>query len=325
MNRLLEWCRKSLNIHPFDLMKVRLRSQVLDVTARFKGRIDCLTQTWKKEGIRGLYRMRGLPSPIVGAMAENATPFWSYTELQNAIRVFSKQPASQGLSLDQFAVAGAGAGFVTSFVLTPIELVKCKMQVQMLMEFGVSLAQAAGAPSPASSSAALPHSFLSTPGSSLPHKLPGPIAVLTSVIRTYGFRGLWLGQTATMIRETGGGAAWFASKEAVATLLLKRRHVKDKKELHAWESAVSGACAGVAYNVALFPADTVKSAIQTEAELRPRAAGEPAPTFLSTFRAMYRAQGIQGLYGGCGITVARAVPSSAIIFLIYDGLSRRFG
>lgn len=43
--------------HPFDLTKVRLQSQVLDSTARFNGPIDCLMQTWTKEGIRGLYRV----------------------------------------------------------------------------------------------------------------------------------------------------------------------------------------------------------------------------------------------------------------------------
>ena len=204
---------------------------------------------------------------------------------------------------------------------TPIELVKCKMQVQMLMAPGVSPAQAAAL------SAAPPATALPTATSgAVPHKLPGPISVLMSVLRESGVRGLWLGQTATLIRETGGGAAWFASKEAVATLLLASRGVAahDKRELHAWESAISGAAAGVAYNVALFPADTVKSAMQTEAELRPRARGEPGPTFVGTFRAMYAAQGMKGLYAGCGITVARAVPSSALIFLIYDGLSKRY-
>jgi mitochondrial ornithine carrier protein len=43
--------------HPFDLCKVRLQSQVLDDTARFTGPLDCLATTWKKEGIRGLYRV----------------------------------------------------------------------------------------------------------------------------------------------------------------------------------------------------------------------------------------------------------------------------
>ena len=44
--------------HPFDLTKVRLQSQVLDAQARFSGPLDCLTQTYRNEGIRGLYRVR---------------------------------------------------------------------------------------------------------------------------------------------------------------------------------------------------------------------------------------------------------------------------
>ena len=44
--------------HPFDLTKVRLQSQVLDNAPRYKGPIDCLTKTWKHEGLRGLYRVR---------------------------------------------------------------------------------------------------------------------------------------------------------------------------------------------------------------------------------------------------------------------------
>jgi ornithine carrier protein len=103
------------------------------------------------------------------------------------------------------------------------------------------------------------------------------------------------------------------------------RHTLSKKDLSAWELAAAGACAGIAYNVSLFPADTVKSAIQTEEELRPRAPGAPRPTFLGTFVSMYKAQGIRGLYAGMGVTVARSAPSSAMIFLIYDGLNKYFG
>ncbi|KAH9941230.1 mitochondrial carrier [Epithele typhae] len=277
--------------HPFDLTKVRLQAQVLDATARFSGPLDCLAQTWRKEGVRGLYR--GLPAPIVGAMAENATLFWTYTEIQNTLRWSLGTP---DLSLRQLACAGAGAGAVTSFVLTPIELVKCKMQVQMLI----------------------------APTSSAP--LPGPLAVLAGVVRDTGLRGLWLGHTGTLLRETGGGAAWFAAKEGVAGVLLRRRGLAPtaRGELRAWESAAAGACAGVAYNVALFPADTVKSAMQTEAELRGPRAGGGRATFAGTARDMWRKGGLRGLYAGCGITVARAVPSSALIFIIYDGLSKRF-
>lgn len=182
----------------------------------------------------------------------------------------------------------------------------------------------------------------SAPGNSVPRVLPGPISVLVSVIRTTGLRGLWLGHTGTLIRETGGTAAWFGTKEYVASLLLARRlrlepsdasaapSTASPTELRPWESAVSGACAGAAFNLALFPADTVKSAMQTAEELRPTVkmpggVEPPRPTFLGTFKAMYRAQGIRGLYAGCGITVARSIPSSAIIFLLYDGLKKHFG
>ncbi|TFK67587.1 mitochondrial carrier [Pluteus cervinus] len=304
--------------HPFDLTKVRLQSQVLDKKARFNGPIDCLTKTWQNEGVRGLYR--GLPAPIVGAMVENASLFLTYREFQNLIQYVNHRPASEKPSLPELALAAAGAGAVTSFFLTPIELVKCKMQVQMLVNPPTHITK--------------------------PHTLPGPISVLLSVIRTTGFRGLWLGHTGTFIRESGGTAAWFTTKEFVASLLVARRTPEggppppsnQRVQLKAWESALSGAIAGAAFNFALFPADTVKSAMQTEAELRPTrlsptptAPGAkpppppPPPSFFRTFGAMYKAQGIRGLYAGCGITVARAIPSSGMIFLIYDGLSKRFG
>lgn len=48
--------------YPFDLAKVRLQSQLLapvsDTQKRFNGPMDCLKQTWKEEGFRGLYRVR---------------------------------------------------------------------------------------------------------------------------------------------------------------------------------------------------------------------------------------------------------------------------
>lgn len=119
--------------HPFDLTKVRLQSQVLDSSARFAGPIDCLVKTWKNEGIAGLYRVstllvhsqayminsfaQGLPAPIVGAMVENASLFLSYRELQNLIRRVTHEPESHQLALPQLALAAAGSGAITSFLL----------------------------------------------------------------------------------------------------------------------------------------------------------------------------------------------------------------
>ena len=50
-------------------------------------------------------------------MAENATLFWTYTEIQHAMRWWLAMTPAQQLSLSQLACAGAGAGALTSFVL----------------------------------------------------------------------------------------------------------------------------------------------------------------------------------------------------------------
>lgn len=169
-------------------------------------------------------------------------------------------------------------------------------------------------------------------------KPPGPFAIIGSVVRREGLRGLWVGHTGTLIREAGGSAAWFTTKEAVATALAMRRvPLSERADLLStispssaaivpppplpWESAVAGACAGVAYNLALFPADTIKSAVQTAEELRPNA---PRATYFGMARALWAAQGLRGLYAGCGITLLRSVPSSAIVFALYDGLKNKF-
>ena len=169
------------------------------------------------------------------------------------------------------------------------------------------------------------------------------MAIITSIIRTSSVKGLWVGHVGTMIRETGGTAAWFASKEFFASLLLARRipypssfgsftPYNQSIELLPWESALSGALAGGVCVLSLYPADTVKSAIQTAEELRPpdkfthstrltkRVGG-----FWETSRTIYKAQGWRGLYAGCGMTVARAIPCSGIVFVVYDGLIQRFG
>lgn len=43
--------------HPLDLVKVRLQSQPGHLPPRFRGPVDCFWQTFRHEGVRGLYRV----------------------------------------------------------------------------------------------------------------------------------------------------------------------------------------------------------------------------------------------------------------------------
>lgn len=155
----------------------------------------------------------------------------------------------------------------------------------------------------------------------------GPLAVIASVYQHYGVGGFWRGQLGTLIRETGGSAAWFGSYEGVSALFRRSslaahhgvyRADEKPKQLAIWQQLVAGAAAGVSYNFIFYPADTIKSRMQTE-EVAPLLGGK-RPTFFSVGSTLWRQQGLKGMYRGCGITVGRSAPSSAFIFAVYEGL-----
>ncbi|WVQ75916.1 hypothetical protein IAR50_005551 [Cryptococcus sp. DSM 104548] len=312
--------------HPFDLIKVRLQSQPTDRALQFTGPIDCFKQTYSKEGWRGLYR--GISAPIVGAACENATLFLAYNKCKEAILLLrhgAKGSEGRELDMQETAMAAAGAG-------TPIELIKCRMQVQMLAREGAL----GGAPSTAAPVPGI-HPFATTPNATISAAAAaprfasplGPVALIFDTIRQSGVRGLWLGQTGTLLRETGGSAAWFSAYESGARYFIGRHQAKigsarkaTKADLTAPELMASGAFAGMSYNVILFPADSIKSTMQTSAELNPH---KPPPGFFPTAKNIWKTRGIRGMYAGCGLTVLRSAPSSAMIFYIYSRLESEFG
>lgn len=239
-------------------------------------------------------------------MAENATLFVVYNKSQAFLRglyppipTLATEPAP--LAIPQMALSAALAGACASFVLTPVELVKCKMQVQAIVTTDTKSS------------------------SSTPRRTPGPIAITRGILRQEGLKGLWLGQTGTLIRETGGSAAWFTTFEVLVSYFISRRSLAgergasgirvEKGDLSAVELMGAGAAAGVMYNCVLFPADCIKSTIQTEDELRGLSKGGGVRrSFMEVGKDIYRARGVRGLYSGCGLTALRAAPSSAMIF-----------
>ncbi|MCJ1432994.1 hypothetical protein MMC27_002353 [Xylographa pallens] len=280
--------------YPFDTIKVRLQSQPSALPLRYAGPLDCMRQSLRADGLSSLYR--GVSAPLLGAAIETSSLFFSYRVAQTALRAtLYPSPADAALPLSALVACGAASGAFTSLLLTPIELVKCQMQV---------------------------------PVSAGSHRGAGPVAVITAVYGHHGLGGFWHGQLGTLIRETGGSAAWFGSYEG-ASMLFRRYDNRSRPAvledagallppLPLWQQMLAGAAAGVSYNFVFYPADTIKSRMQT-ADVAERVGGARG-TFWSVGKALWRQQGVQGLYRGCGITVARAAPSSAFIFAVYEGL-----
>ena len=61
--------------YPFDTVKVRLQSQPAGLPPQYKGPVDCFRQSWRADGIAGLYR--GITAPLVGAAVETSSLFFS--------------------------------------------------------------------------------------------------------------------------------------------------------------------------------------------------------------------------------------------------------
>lgn len=237
----------------------------------YKGPWHCFRDTVAKEGYRGLYR--GLSSPLIGATVENAVVFLVYNQFNQFVRSWQQIGPHQEVSIPITALGAAFAGAAASFVLTPIEYVKCVMQVQQMAR------SQSGSTSLSS------------------QKLPGPLAIVASAVKSKGLRGLWLGQTATLLRESGGNVGWFCTYELVARYFVNRRasSTATKSDLTDLELIAAGASAGVCYNFGFFPADSIKSAIQTAEELSPH---QPKKTFSEMGKSILRTRGIRGLYVG---------------------------
>lgn len=241
--------------------------------------------------------------PVLGATLENACLFFVYNRLQDTIRSFhgssisSQAPTSldaeveRPLTMPQLAIAAAGAGAATSLVLTPVELIKCRMQVQMISREITITAQTApaaaatagpmlataGGPGGASATLSAGTGEAAVTGAAgraasvgrIPASafkgLDGPLTILTRTIKNDGFTGLWLGQTGTLLRETGGGVAWFLAFESGSKWLLERKAKEtgrtdvSKKDLSSLELVAAGALAGISYNIVLFPVGTKRA------------------------------------------------------------------
>ena len=219
-----------------------------------------------------------MSSPLIGSMAENAVLFASYGFFKKHLLRYRGQEAGEELSILDLSIAGAGAGAVVSFVLNPVELIKCRLQVQQSL-------------------------------SSEFRAYTGPIDCIVKTAKQEGVFGLWKGQNAMLMREIPGNFAWFGVYELVCHANIPEGGTKE--ELSPLVNILAGAASGVAYWTAFYPADTIKSQIQTNPEFKHEG-------IATTGRKIFQRSGIRGLYSGWGITALRAAPAHGAIFVCYE-------
>jgi len=259
--------------------------------AALESPLQCLRGTLAKEGVRGLYR--GCVTPCLGAAVEDSISFSVYHAVGRALgqpRGPSGLPARpEELPLPKVFLAGSCGGMSTSFLVTPLELIKCRLQVDR-----VETGRRAGA------------------------RYKGPLDCLLQSVRAEGLRVLYRGHTATFAREAVGTGSWFTTYEFGLRTLAPGT---PRDQLPPYTVLLAGAVSGMALNGIPYPFDTAKSVLQTLQGAPGAAAGggglAGAPqTLRQAMRLIVETQGVAGLYRGLTPALLRAMPANAAVFLV---------
>lgn len=282
--------------HPFDTIKVRLQTGQKGL---FSGAIDATMRTIRKEGVRGLYK--GMGSPMASIPLVNAIVFAAYGQAKSFLR--DPDDPDKPLNLWQLALAGGWAGFVNSFIISPVELVKTRLQIQYNA----------------------PTSFFGSRGEAQEKVHKGPIGVIRHIVKERGVFGLAKGMSATIYREMPAYAGQFMVYELVKRWLISLHntdtYTADGDDLHPLELLLAGGMAGLGAWVTSYPMDFIKTQLQAEPEASSKYQKNRFLLdggFVDCFRQHVRENGWRSVWKGFGPCVSRAFPANAAGFLAYE-------
>lgn len=213
---------------PFDTTKVRLQTSQVDTTA---GKV--VKDLLKNEGLKGFYK--GTLTPLVGVGVCVSLQF-GVNEAMKRFFHGMNGPDSKHLSLPQYYICGLAGGLTNSFVASPIEHVRIRLQTQT--------------------------------GDAATAEFKGPL----DCIRKLKSAGqLMRGLTPTMARESHGCGVYFLTYEALVSQQVKSGI--ERVDIPAWKLCLFGATSGTILWLMVYPLDVIKSVMQTDNVKSPKNGG----------------------------------------------------
>lgn len=188
------------------------------------------------------------------------------------------------------AIAGGLSGIVIALVLTPIELVKIRLQVQRE-----------------------PVSMLARSGVGNVTKVTnvrysGVFDCASRIYNQNGIKGLYRGFNITMLREIPSFAAYFGGYEIIKEILVQR-HPDNDQHPRTLDLLLAGGLAGQIAWLTCYPQDMIKSRIQESQRLS---------TVRACVRELWRDGKFRIFWRGFGTTMLRAFPANAATFYVYE-------
>ncbi|XP_068192740.1 mitochondrial glutathione transporter SLC25A39 isoform X2 [Antennarius striatus] len=294
----------SLFVTPLDVVKIRLQSQqapfhhgkcflycngLMDhvyvcqngnsctswykTRTQFSGTLDAFVKIIRYEGIRSLWS--GLPPTLVMAVPSTVIYFTTYDQLQAFLRG-RLGPQSSFSPLVAGAVARLGA--VT--VISPLELIRTKMQ-----------------------SRRLPYSEL--------------WGCIRSAVNQDGLLSLWRGWGPTILRDVPFSAFYWFSYETIKSRLCEKYRLS---QANFTISFTAGAVSGATAAILTLPFDVVKTRRQIQlGEMDALGASmKTTSSTWQIMRNIWAELGYRGLFAGFMPRVIKVAPACAIMISTYE-------
>lgn len=286
--------------HPFDMVKVRLQTARGEHTTAWK----CFNKIIDREGPSGLYR--GLTSPLLAQFFLNGLSFGANSI---CMQFLERERKGNGESSLNILISGCFAGLINCIVLVPTDLVKCKLQIDSIVNGPQS-------------------------GSS---RYRGVADCVHQIVRAEGVKGLYRGLAATCLREVPSFGIYFSVYAQALRLFNSRRTFNQvgvgtdvdvvSLELDSktsspstWSILCAGSLAGAGAWTVVYPMDVIKTHMQIAGHNTVSPSPSSRDGVLQTVQLLYRKYGLRVFTRGLGTAVARAVPVNAVVFLCYETL-----
>ncbi|XP_027344647.1 mitochondrial arginine transporter BAC2-like [Abrus precatorius] len=255
--------------YPLDTLRIRLQN------TKNGSAFTILRHMVSREGPTSLYR--GMGAPLASVTFQNALVFQTYAILSRAFdsSVSAKEPPSyKGVAL-----GGVGTGALQSLLLSPVELVKVRLQLQnqgQTTESG-----------------------------------KGPLRVAKNIWRKEGFRGIYRGLGITVMRDAPSHGLYFWTYEYMRERLHPGCRKSGQERLNTM--LIAGGLAGVASWIICYPLDVVKTRLQAQTPSSLKYKG-----IFDCFKKSINEEGYCVLWRGLGTAVARAFLVNGAIFSAYE-------
>lgn len=220
--------------------------------------------------------------PLFAVPFVNAVVF-AFHELTKRVLGFHDE---NEMNIYEGMICGGIAGLANCIVVTPVELVKCRLQIQFEEKKN--------------------------------NYYKGVIDCLKKIIKNEGWKAIYKGNVATIYREIPAYAAQFGGYYYSKQLFAKFRNKKVEDLGHA-DLMISGSIGGYACWQFSYPQDVIKTLLQIDKKGTYKNCRIDGG-FYQCSKDLYREKGFSGFWKGYGPCMLRAVTANAILFVTYENV-----